>query len=305
VQESLTNVIRHSGARRAAVTARLHDGRLELVISDDGHGRAGQLNRDQRRRSDRDAGADHDARRRVLRRQRRPRLCRTCGATRKAGPVIRIVLVDDQEVVRAGLRTLAERDGDIQVVAEAGTGTAGLSRVRELRPDVVLMDIRMPQMDGLEATRRIVADPQLSNVKVLVLTTFDEDEHVFEAIRSGAAGYLLKDVSPADLRRAIRLVAAGDSLLAPSVTRTVMRLVAAQPHTFPDDSPLRELTEREREVLASVGRGLSNDEIARELFISPATARTYVSRLLTKLGARDRARLVVLAYETGLVTPRS
>ena len=219
--------------------------------------------------------------------------------------MIRIVLVDDQEIVRAGLRTLAERDGDIQVVAEAGTGTAGLSRVRELRPDVVLMDIRMPQMDGLEATRRIVADPQLSNVKVLVLTTFDEDEHVFEAIRSGAAGYLLKDVSPADLRRAIRLVAAGDSLLAPSVTRTVMRLVAAQPHTSPDDSPLRELTEREREVLASVGRGLSNDEIARELFISPATARTYVSRLLTKLGARDRARLVVLAYETGLVTPGS
>jgi DNA-binding NarL/FixJ family response regulator len=160
-------------------------------------------------------------------------------------------------------------------------------------------------MDGLEGTRRIVADPQLSNIKVLVLTTFDEDEHVFEAIRSGAAGYLLKDVSPADLRRAIRLVAAGDSLLAPSVTRTVMRLVAAQPHTSPDDSPLRELTEREREVLASVGRGLSNDEIARELFISPATARTYVSRLLTKLGARDRARLVVLAYETGLVTPRS
>jgi DNA-binding NarL/FixJ family response regulator len=219
--------------------------------------------------------------------------------------MIRIVLVDDQEVVRAGLRALAEHDGDISVVAEAGTGRAGLSRVREHRPDVVLMDIRMPQMDGLEATRHLVADPQLRQVKVLVLTTFDEDEHVFEAIRAGAAGYLMKDVSPADLRRAIRTVAAGDPLLAPSVTRTVMRAVAAQPRRSLDDAPLRRLTEREREVLAAVGRGLSNDEIARELFLAPATARTYVSRLLTKLDARDRARLVVLAYETGLVTPHS
>ena len=219
--------------------------------------------------------------------------------------MIRIVLVDDQEVVRAGLRMLAEHDGDITVVAEAGTGWTGVNRARELRPDVVLMDIRMPEMDGLQATRQIVADPQLNDVKVLVLTTFDEDELVIEAIRSGAAGYLLKDVSPTDLRRAIRLVAAGEPMLAPSATRAVMRSVAAQPHVAVDDSPLRELTEREREVLAQVGRGLSNDEIARELFISPATARTYVSRLLTKLGARDRARLIVLAHETGLVTPGS
>ena len=217
--------------------------------------------------------------------------------------MIRVVLVDDQELVRTGLRTLAERDGDIVVVGEAGTGRSGLSRVRELRPDVVLMDVRMPELDGLQATRQIVADPRLDGVRVLVLTTFDEDEHVFEAIRAGAAGYLLKDVSPTDLRQAIRTVAAGGSLLSPSVTRTVMRSLADRLRATVDDTPLRDLTEREREVLALVGRGLSNEEIARELFLSPATARTYVSRLLAKLGARDRARLVVLAYETGLVVP--
>ena len=217
--------------------------------------------------------------------------------------MIRIVLVDDQELVRTGLRALAERDGDIAVVGEAGTGRAGLSHVRQLHPDVVLMDIRMPEMDGLRATREIVADPDLDDVRVLVLTTFDEDEHVFEAIRAGAAGYLLKDVAPADLRAGIRLVAAGESLLSPSVTRTVMRSLADRLQATVDDTPIRELTEREREVLALVGRGLSNEEIARELFLSPATARTYVSRLLAKLDARDRARLVVLAYETGLVVP--
>ena len=217
--------------------------------------------------------------------------------------MIRVVLVDDQEVVRTGLRALAERDGDITVVGEAGTGRAGLSRVRELHPEVVLMDIRMSEMDGLQATREIVADPRLDDVRVLVLTTFDEDELVFEAIRAGAAGYLLKDVSPTDLRSAIRVVAAGESLLSPAVTRTVLRSLAERLQATVDDTPLQVLTEREREVLALVGRGLSNEEIARELFLSPATARTYVSRLLTKLGARDRARLVVLAYETGLVVP--
>ncbi len=217
--------------------------------------------------------------------------------------MIRVVLVDDQELVLTGLRALAERDGDITVVGEARSGRSGVSRARELRPDVVLMDVRMPDVDGLQATREIAADPELDGVRVLVLTTFDEDEHVLEAVRAGAAGYLLKDVSPTDLREAIRVVAAGESLLSPAVTGTVLRSLAERLHAAVDDTPLQGLTEREREVLALVGRGLSNEEIARELFLSPATARTYVSRLLTKLGARDRARLVVLAYETGLVVP--
>ncbi|MPV38092.1 response regulator transcription factor [Georgenia subflava] len=217
--------------------------------------------------------------------------------------MIRIVLVDDQELVRTGLRTLAEHDGDITVVAEAATGRSGLARVREMRPDVVLMDVRMPEMDGLAATREIVADPDLRTVKVMILTTFDEDEQVFEAIRAGAAGYLLKDIAPAELRRAVRVVADGQSLLSPSVTRTVMHSLATGPRRAVDNGRLAGLTEREREVLEQVGRGLTNDEIARALYLSPATARTYVSRLLGKLDARDRAQLVILAYETGLVSP--
>lgn len=216
---------------------------------------------------------------------------------------IRVVIVDDQELVRAGLRPLAERDGDISVVAEAADGRSGLSHVRELRPDVVLMDIRMPVMDGIEATRAIVDDGALNGVRVLILTTFDEDENVFAAIRAGAAGYLLKDVSPDDLRAAIRTVAAGDALLSPSVTAAVMRVVAEGHSPDPDGRGLDQLTEREVEVLSGIGRGLTNDEIAAELFLSPATARTYVSRLLTRLDARDRAALIVLAYETGLVRP--
>lgn len=213
----------------------------------------------------------------------------------------RIVLVDDQELVRTGLRQLAEHDGDIKVVAEADTGTSGLSVVRQYRPDVVLMDIRMPGMDGLEATQRIVADPALTDVRVVILTVFDEDENVMTAVRAGAAGYLLKDIAPADLRHAIRVVAAGDALLSPSITRKVMRSVAEQSATRPE--LLGSLTEREQEVLAHVALGEPNSEIAARLFISPATARTYVSRLLTKLHARDRSQLVILGYETGLITP--
>ena len=217
--------------------------------------------------------------------------------------MIRIVVVDDQELVRTGLRALAEHDGDIVVVAEAANGASGLQKVREHLPEVVLMDIRMPVMDGLDATARIVADPALAGVKVLILTTFDEDENVFDAIRLGAAGYLLKDIAPTELRQAIRAVAGGDALLSPAITRKVMQSVAAGQHRPADEAPILALTEREREVLTEIGRGLSNQEISQKLFISPATARTYVSRLLAKLNARDRSQLVILAYETGLVTP--
>src|SRR5699024_1463752 len=202
---------------------------------------------------------------------------------------IRLVLVDDQQLVRAGLRPLAERDGDIQVVGEAADGRSGLSRVRELRPDLVLMDLRMPVMDGLEATRALVADPALAGVQ--------------EAIRAGAAGYRLKDIAPDALREAIRTVAAGDALLSPAVTATVMRAAVDGGALPADRRPLEHLTEREIEVLTLIGRGRTNAEIASERFLSPATSRTYVSRLLSRLGARDRAALVVLAYETGLVRP--
>jgi DNA-binding NarL/FixJ family response regulator len=217
--------------------------------------------------------------------------------------VIRIAVVDDQELVRAGLCTLAERDGDIAVVAEAADGRAGLAAVRRHRPDVVLMDIRMPVLDGLAATRAVVADPDLAAVRVLILTTFDEDENVMAAIRAGAAGYLLKDVSPAGLRAAVRTVAAGEALLAPAVTARVMAAIAARPDTRVRPELLAPLTEREVEVLERVALGESNNEVGASLHISPATARTYVSRLLSKLGARDRTHLVILGYESGLVTP--
>jgi DNA-binding NarL/FixJ family response regulator len=215
--------------------------------------------------------------------------------------VIRVALVDDQQLVRAGLRALLDRADDITVVGEAGDGDAAVTLARVEHPDVILMDIRMPGTDGLTATRRIVADERLRDVRVVVLTTFDTDENVFEAVRAGAAGFLLKDAGADELRRAVRVVAAGDALLSPAVTRRVMDAARHAPR--PPDRRLAELTERETEVLVQVARGLSNQEIARELFISPATARTYVSRLLTKLQARDRAQLVVLAYQHGLVSP--
>jgi DNA-binding NarL/FixJ family response regulator len=216
--------------------------------------------------------------------------------------VITVALIDDQALVRAGLRALLEHDPDLSVAGEAEDGRSGLELARRLRPQVVLMDIRMPGMDGLAATRAIVGDPTLAQMRVVVLTTFDEDEQVDEAIRAGAAGYLLKDIAPDELRRAVHVVAGGEALLAPAITRRVMqRIVAGGRGTNP--ALVAELTERERKVLRHIGLGQSNDELAEQLFISPATARTYVSRLLDKLGARDRAQLVVLAYESGLVTP--
>ena len=216
--------------------------------------------------------------------------------------MIRVVLTDDQALVRSGLRALLANSDDIQVVGEASDGREAVAVVTRTQPDVVLMDVRMPGVDGIAATQRITADQQLSEVAIIMLTTFDEDDQIFAAIRAGASGYLLKDAEPDALREAIRVVAAGDALLSASVTRKVMEGIVSGPAGVADRGRLNELTEREREVLG-VGRGLSNDEIAAEIHISPATARTYVSRILTKLGARDRAQLVVIAYETGLVKP--
>ncbi|HWN28899.1 MAG TPA: response regulator transcription factor [Actinomycetospora sp.] len=213
---------------------------------------------------------------------------------------LRVVLVDDQQLVRAGLRALLERAPDITVVGEAADGAIGLAVVRTERPDVVLMDVRMPGTDGLAATRHILTDPALADVRVVMLTTFDDDEYLFEAIRAGAAGFLLKDTAPDDLRDAVRIVAGGDALLSPAVTRRVLAAAARSP-TVEDPGRLAELTPRERDVLAQVGTGRSNAEIGAALHLSPDTARTYVSRLLSKLDARDRAQLVVIAYETGLV----
>jgi DNA-binding NarL/FixJ family response regulator len=218
--------------------------------------------------------------------------------------MIRVLIADDQALVRAGLRVLIDAEEGVEVVAEVTDGEEAVAQVVEHRPDVVLMDIRMPRLDGLAATRQIVSDPELDGVKVLILTTFELDEYVFEALRSGASGFLVKDTEPVELLRAIRVVAEGEALLSPGVTRRLIGEFVSQPQGrgFAADA-LEALTDREREVVALVAAGLSNEEIATELVISPATARTHVSRAMVKLHARDRAQLVVLAYESGLVAP--
>jgi len=217
---------------------------------------------------------------------------------------IRVLVADDQALVRAGFVALLDAQDGIAVIAEADTGVAALAAARELRPDVVLMDIRMPEMDGLAATRAIAAEPALVNVRVVVLTTFELDEYVFEAMRAGASGFLVKHTEPAELVRAVRVVADGEALLSPSVTRRLVSEFAARTKQPAGPSTaLAELTSREREVMALVAEGLTNAEIGERLFMSPATARTHVSRILTKLGARDRTQLVVMAYESGLVRP--
>ena len=219
---------------------------------------------------------------------------------------IRVLLADDQALIRAGFRVLLGDSPDVEVVGEATDGAQAVELARALAADVVLMDIRMPLVDGLEATRRIAADPALFAVRVLILTTFEADEYVFAALRAGAAGFLVKDTEPEELLHAIRVVARGDALLSPGVTRRLIAEVTSRPGrpgaTVVDLGPL---TDREREVLALVAGGLSNDEIAARLYLSPLTVKTHVSRILTKLAARDRAQLVVLAYESGLVTPGS
>ncbi|HEV7973408.1 response regulator transcription factor [Amycolatopsis sp.] len=218
---------------------------------------------------------------------------------------IRVVLADDQVLVRAGFRVLLETEDGFEVCGEAGNGTEAVAQALRHRPDIVVMDIRMPGVDGLEATRQITSNPELSGVKVLVLTTFDVDEYVYEALRAGASGFLLKDTEPVELLRALQVINAGEALLAPTVTRRLIAEFVGRPENRRvDSSAVREVTDREREVLALVAGGLSNDEIAAQLVISTATARTHVSRIMTKIGARDRAQLVVLAYESGLVTPR-
>ncbi|MBB6348203.1 response regulator [Nonomuraea muscovyensis] len=218
--------------------------------------------------------------------------------------MIRVLLADDQSLIRAGFRALLSAEEDIEVVAEAADGAQAVALALEHRPDVALVDVQMPVMDGIEATRRIASDERLSGVHVVILTNYGLDEYVFNALRAGAGGFMVKDTEPADLLQGVRVAARGDALLSPSITRRLIaEYVARRPEPHP--SGLDALTNREREVTALVARGLSNDEIAAHMVISPTTAKTHVSRAMTKLHARDRAQLVVLAYETGLVTPRS
>ena len=218
--------------------------------------------------------------------------------------MISVVVADDQGVVRAGCRALLQAEPDIEVIGEAADGADAVAMAREKRPDVVLMDIRMPGLDGLAATRAIVEDPALAAIRVLILTTFEVDEYVFEAIRAGASGFMVKDADPEDLVRAVRAVAGGEALLSPGATRRLIAEFASRPERrTATPSSLAVLTEREREVLALIATGGSNDEIAQRLVISPATVRTHITRVLSKLGARDRAQLVVMAFEAGLVAP--
>jgi DNA-binding NarL/FixJ family response regulator len=217
----------------------------------------------------------------------------------------RVLLVDDQALVRGGFRALLGLDPDIEVVGEAGNGIEAIIAATYEKPDVILMDIRMPEMDGIEATRRILSNAETATTRILVLTTFDLDEYVYEGLRAGASGFVLKDIAPDELIQAVHVVARGEALLAPSITRRLIEeFTQTRSRSVTPARRLKDLTEREREVLMLIARGLSNDEIATQLVISPATAKTHVSRIMSKLEARDRAQLVVIAYESGLITSR-
>ena len=299
VQEGLTNSLKHSGAGRAEVTVAYEHDELRLEVRDhgsrDGNGSGGpgpRAGRDRRAREDlrrRDVG-------RAGSRRRVPR-ARPAAPERGTGMTIRVLVVDDQSMVRAGFRLLLADEPDIEVVAEASNGREAVAHAARLHPDVILMDIRMPELDGLEATRRILATD--TTARVLVLTTFDLDDYVFEALRAGASGFVLKDDPPEQLLAAVRTVAAGEALLSPAVTRRVIRHFAHARHQSPPPG-VAELTSRELEVFELITRGLSNAEIGAELFISDTTVKTHVTRLLQKLGLRDRAQAIVLAYQTGL-----
>ncbi|OPG04913.1 response regulator transcription factor [Microbispora sp. GKU 823] len=219
--------------------------------------------------------------------------------------MIRVLLVDDQALIRAGFRALLDAEDGVEVVGEAGDGSEGLALAERHVPDVALVDVQMPVMDGIETTRRIAADPRLAATRVVILTNYGLDRYVFDALRAGASGFLLKDTEPVELLQAIRVAARGDALLSPAVTRTLISEYVSRPPDAVPTAALKELTNREREVVALVARGLTNEEIAAHMVISPFTAKTHVSRAMTKLGARDRAQLVVFAYESGLVVPRS
>lgn len=218
--------------------------------------------------------------------------------------MIRVILVDDQPLIRTGIRALLEAEDDIEVVAEGGDGREAVALAVEHRPDIVLMDVQMPRMDGIEATRRIAARDDLAETRVLILTNYGLDEYVFTALRAGAAGFLVKDTDPDDLLQGLRVVAEGEALLSPGITRTLISEFVARPDSAVSADDVRHLTPREQEVVALVGHGLSNAEIAERLVVSPTTAKTHVSRAMIKVHARDRAQLVVFAYESGLVQPR-
>ena len=299
IQEAVTNVVRHAGTGQCQVLIDQQDGQLSIEVTDSGRG--GSHGRD-RLRDHRHARARRAARRRLLGRpaprRRLPR--RRPAASPRAGPMtIQVILADDQPLIRAGLRRLIDQTPGIDVAGEAGTGAEAVQLARDTSPDVVVMDIRMPGMDGIEATQMITAGD--TRARVLVLTTFDDDDYVYGALRAGASGFLVKDMALEDILTAIRVVAAGDAIIAPGVTRRLIAQFASQPR--PDRKPreLTGITDREREVLKLVGLGMSNAEIAAALYITAGTAKTHVARLLAKLGARDRVQLVITAYQAGLV----
>ena len=309
VQEALTNVSRHAGHACAAVHLHYTPQALSVRVDDDG---AGTANRPGRPAAGSRAGPGRHAGTGV--RARRPAPGRAAGRRRLPGAgraprpgtvLIRILLADDQALIRSGIRSLLDAEDDIEVVAEAADGQHAVALAAEHRPDIALMDIQMPGLDGIEATRQIAADERLDSVRVVILTNFGLDEYIFRALRAGAAGFLLKDTQPAELLQAMHVVMHGDALLSPAITRRLIGEFVARPPDAVAAAGMETLTNREREVVALVAHGLSNDEIAAAMVLSPATAKTHVSRAMIKLGARDRAQLVVFAYQTGLVTPRA